>query len=422
LNVGRARWSSSCTGGPSGTPLARTASHTRRTKMSAMMMGGTRTGRPLTLGLGVVGKLAVGWAVGGGVLVGGVLVAGMTLAGQLSGFGLLLTATGLFAIGAALGFVHGGLLGWMSRPPEMTRREALGSLGMGAVYAVPALLVSWLVAGWIAMTTVALYSGKVAGLVGCGIAWLVGAGVLVLAAEQGWTAVRRVYAGWSNARVATLLVAAVYGGLLAVFVAERPQLWGLPVQVTPVGAVLLATAVTLWLAGPMVALSLSLLDRLPSTRPAVAFGGRGRALASIGIAVGVGIVLALMALPFYTTAYGVTTGGLTGVLSGALVDEALFRLFIVTAVAWVGLREFGFTESKAVGVAIAVAALAQVLIYLPGVLAIGFPSATTMLGFLAVTAAVPALAFGVLFWRRGFGTALVAHATALAALFLIAGA
>jgi hypothetical protein len=388
--------------------------------MSATRTGENRTGRPLTLGLGSVGKLAVSWAVGGGVLVGGVLVAGMTLAGQLSGFGLLLTATGLFAVGGALGFVHGGLLGWIGRPAAMSRREALGSLGMGAVYAVPALLLSWLVAGWIAMTSVALYSGKVAGLIGCGIAWLVGAGLLVVAAEQGWSAVRQLYAGWSNARVATLLVAALYGGLLAVFVAERPQLWGLPVQVTPVGAVLLATAVTLWLAGPMVALSLSLLDRLP-TRPAMAFGGRGSAVASIGIAVGVGVVLALMALPFYTTAYGVTTGGVAGVLSSALVDEALFRLFIVTAVAWVGLREFGLTEGRAVGVAIAMATLAQVLIYLPGVLAIGFPSTGTLLGFVAVTAVVPAVAFGVLFWQRGFGTALVAHATAMAALFLIAG-
>jgi hypothetical protein len=389
--------------------------------MSATMKQETQGGKALTLGLGTVGKLAVSWAVAGGILVGGILVAGMTLAGQLSGFGLLLTATGLFVVGGVLGFIHGGLLGWLGRPATESRRQALASLGMGAVYAVPALLVSWLVAGWIAMTTVALYAGKVAGLIGSGIAWLIGAALLVVAVEHGWSAVRRLYAGWSNARVASLLVAALYGGLLAVFLAERPQLWGLQVQVTPVGAVLLATAATLWLAGPVVALSLALLDRMPVTRPAVAFGGRSSALVSIGIAVVVGVVMALIALPFYTATYGVTAGGMTGALSGALMDEVLFRLFLVTAVAWVGLREFGFTEGKAVGVAVAVAALAQVLIYLPGVLAIGFPSTATLLGFLAVTALVPALAFGVLYWQRGFGTALVAHATALVALFLIVG-
>jgi hypothetical protein len=389
--------------------------------MSATNKGVTEQRGAVVLGLGPVGKLAVSWAVAGGILVGGVVVAGMTLAGQLSGFGLLLTATGLFAVGAALGFVHGGLLGWVGRPEGMTRRQALRSLGMGLAFAVPALLVSWLVCGWIAMTSVALYSGKVAGLVGCGIAWLVGAALLYLGAEQGWDAVKRLYQSWSNARVASLLVAALYGGLLAVFIAERPQLWGLPVQVTPVGAVLLATGVTLWLAGPIVALSLALLDRFPVRRPAVAFGGRGEALVSIGIALAVGIGLALIALPFYTTAYGVTTGGLAGVVSGALVDEVLFRLFLVTAVAWIGLREFGFTEGKAVGVAVAVAALVQVLIYLPGVLAIGFPSMATLLGFVLVTAVVPAVTLGILFWRRGFGTALVAHATALVALFLIVG-
>lgn len=368
-----------------------------------------------------MGKLAVSWAVAGGILVGGVVVAGMTLAGQLSGFGLLMTATGLFGVGAGLGFIHGGLLGYVGRPAEVTRRDAVASLAMGVVYAVPALLLSWLVCGWIAMTSVALYTGRVAGLIGCGVAWLVGAALLYVGAEQGWSALRRLYGSWSNARVATLLVAALYGGLLAVFVSERPQLWGLPVQVTPTGAVLLATAVTLWLAGPMVGLSLALLDRLPVARPAMTFGGRGSALASIAVALTVGIVLALIALPFYTAAYGVSTGGIAGVLSGALVDEVLFRLFLVTAVAWVGLREFGFTEAKAVGVAIAVAAVAQVLIYLPGVLALGLPSTTTLLAFLLVTAVVPAVAFGVLYWRQGFGTALVAHATALAALFLIAG-
>jgi hypothetical protein len=392
-----------------------------RSKMSATTTHERKGGRPLTLGLGSVGKLAVSWAVGGGILVGGVLVAAMTLAGQLSGFGLLLTATGLFAVGGVLGFIHGGLLGWLGRPATESHRDALGSLGMGVVYAVPALLVSWLVAGWIAMTSVALYTGKIAGLIGCGLAWLVGAALLVVAAEQGWSALRRLYAGWANARVATLLIGAMYGGLLAVFVAERPQLWGLPVQVTPVGAVLLATAVTLWLAGPAVAVALALIERLPAHRPAVAFEGRGKAVVSVGIAVGVGVLMALMALPFYTAAYGVTTGGVAGVVSGALVDEVLFRLFLVTAVAWVGLRHFGLTEGKAVGLAIAVAALAQVLIYLPGVLAIGFPSTATLVGFVTVTALVPAVAFGVLYWQRGFGTALVAHATALAALLLVVG-
>jgi hypothetical protein len=382
---------------------------------------GQNDGRTLTRGLGRPGKLAVSWAAGGGILVGGFLVAAMTLTGQLSGHALLLTCTGLFVIGAALGFVHGAVLGWMGRSEEESRKATLGSLAMGAAYAVPALLVAWLIAGWIAMTSVALYAGKAPAIIGCGLAWLVGFGLVVLAAENGWAALRTAYAGWSNARVATLLVAGLFGGLLAVFLAEQPQIWGLQLRVTPVGAVLLALAMTLWLAGPVVTVSLALLDRLPTPRPAVAFGGSGNAVVSIAMALVVGVVMALIALPFYQAAYGVSTGGIATVVSTALVDEVLLRLFLMTGVAWLLLREFDVSAGRAAALSVGVAAGVQVLLYLPGVLAIGFPSAGVTAGFLAVTALVPAVAFGLLFWRRGFGTALVAHATALGALLLIVG-
>ena len=378
-------------------------------------------GRTLTRGLKAAGRVAVTWSAAGGLLVGGFLVAAMTLTGQLSGHALLLTCTGLFVVGAVLGFVHGAVLGWMGRPAGEPRRATLGSLAMAAAYAVPTLLVAWLIAGWVGMTSVALYAGKTAAIVGCGVAWLVGFGLVALAAEYGWGALRSAYAGWSNARVATLLVVALFGGLLAVFLAEQPRIWGLELRVTPVGAVLLALAATLWFAGPIVTVGLGLLDRLPTPRPAVAFGGRGEALVSLGLALVVGVLMALIALPFYEAAYGVSTGGIAAVIGTALVDEVVLRLFLVTAIAWLVLREFDVSAGRAVGLAIAGAAAVQVLLYLPGTLAMGFPNVGVTMGFLAVTALVPAVAFGTLFWRRGFGTALVAHVTAMAALFLIAG-
>jgi hypothetical protein len=154
----------------------------------------------------------------------------------------------------------------------------------------------------------------------------------------------------------------------------------------------------------------------------VAFGRPQEAVVSVGLALVVGVVLALIALPFYNAAYGVTTGGVAGVVSKALVDEVLLRLFLVTVVVWVGVRELGLTEAKAVGLAIGAAALVQVVMYLPGVLAVGFPTTASAVGFMVVTALVPALALGMLYWRRGFATAVMAHATALGALFLIVGA
>ena len=376
-------------------------------------------GRTLTRGIGVAGRTAVTWAAAGGLLVGGFLVAAMTLTGQLSGHGLLLTATGLFVLGAVLGFVHGGVLGWLGQPADMPRREALFGLAMAAAYAVPALLLAWLVAGWIAMTTVALYAGNTLALVGVGVAWAVGLVVVAMGAEEGWGALRGAYARWPHARFGTLLVAAVFGGLLAVFLTERPELWGVHVRVKPIGAVLLAAAATLWLAGPLVTLALLIRDRLPGTRPDVGFGGAGRAVTGIALAMLVGVGLALIALPFYQAAYGVSVGGPLGILSAALIDEVLLRLFLVTAVAWVLLREFEVSAAGAALGAVGVAAAVQTLIYLPGVLAIGFPSGWTAAAFLGVTVLVPALAFGILYWRRGFGTALLAHATALAAILLI---
>ena len=377
-------------------------------------------GRTLTAGIGLPGKVAVSWAAAGGVLVGGFLVAVMTLTGQLSGHALLLTSTGLFVVGAVLGFVHGAVLGWLGRPEETTRRAALGGLALAAVYAIPALLVSWLVAGWIGMTSIALYAGKALALVGVAVTWLVGLGLVALAGELGWAALRNAYRGWSNARVATLLVAALLGGLLAAFLTEQPKIWGLELQFTPIGAVLLALAVTLWLVGPMVTVSLGLLDRLPSPRPAKVFGGRGEAVVSVAIAVVVGVVMALIALPFYTGT-GVHPAGLASAVGVVLVDEVLLRLFLMTGVVWLLLREFQIDRGRAAVVAVVVAAVAQGLIYLPGVLRIGFPSAMTAAGFLTATALVPALAFGWLFWKRGFGSALVAHASALGALLLIVG-
>ncbi len=379
------------------------------------------SGKTVTAGIGLTGKVAVAWSAAGGILVGGFLVAAMTLTGQLSGHALLLTCTGLFVVGAVLGYIHGAVLGWMGRSKSESPKTTLGGLALSAAYAIPALLVSWIVAGWIAMTSTALYAGKTAAIIGCGIAWLVGLGLVALAAENGFKALRNAYSGWSNARVGTLIVAALFGGLLAVFLADQPTVWGLELQFTPVGAVLLALAATLWLAGPMVTVSLGLLDKLPTPRPAKAFGGKGQAVVSIAIALVVGVAMALIAMPFYGAAAGVHPTGIAAALSTALLDEVVLRLFLMTGIAWVLLREFKVSAARAAVLSVVAAAVVQGMLYLPSALEIGFPSPVTAFGFVAVTALVPALAFGWLFWKRGFGTALVAHATALGALFLIAG-
>ena len=70
--------------------------------------------------------------------------------------------------------------------------------------------------------------------------------------------------------------------------------------------------------------------------------------------------------------------------------------------------------------AVIVATVLQVVLYIPGVLAIGFPNALSATAFIVAAVALPAVVFGVLFWKRGLATAVIADATALVALALLA--
>ena len=106
-------------------------------------------------------------------------------------------------------------------------------------------------------------------------------------------------------------------------------------------------------------------------------------------------------------------------VSQALVNEVLLRLFLVSAVAWLLLRWHRVHPEEAAIGAIITATVVQVALYVPGALSVGFASGTATAAFLLAGVAVPALAFGFLFWKRGFAAALVADATALIALALL---
>lgn len=382
------------------------------------------SGEVVRRGIGLAGKAAVSWSVAGGLLLGGFLVAAMTLAGNLSGNALLLTSSGLFLIGAVLGFVHGGVLGFLGRPAHQTRRQALSGLGLAVLYDIPVLLVGLVVSGWISMTVVAIYMGRIAPTVGVAVAWLIGVVLVAVAARQGWKALGGAYARWpvAQARVGTVLVAGLFAALMILFLADRPVIWGLEMRVTEVGAVLLAGATTLWLAGPLVTLALLAIDRVPGLKPVL----QGSGWANVGLGLAVGVALGLLALPFYSGAYHLPIGAAAGPagamlhgVSEALVNEVLLRLFLVSGVAWLLLRQFDVARARAAAVAVTVAAAVQVVVYTPAALAIGFPSTLGMVGFLAATVAVPAVAFGILFWKRGFGTALLADVSAVIALVLL---
>ncbi|MDT8341863.1 MAG: hypothetical protein RQ751_10155 [Longimicrobiales bacterium] len=374
----------------------------------------------LTRGVGLPGRVTVSFTMAGGLLLGGVMVAIQTLSGNLSGHGLFMTATGLFVVGALLGLVHGLVLGFLGRPADQPARDAARALGRAVLYSVPAAAVAWLLTVWIALTFVAAITAGMGAAVLVAAAWVGTAAVLSWAAISGVRALRRAYRRWPDPVTGTVLVAGSFAALLVAFLAERPELWLVHFRVTEVGAVLLAVFATLWIVGPAVTVALRLIRELPGlnrTAPATP----GAAAVDVGYGLLVGLVAGLLALPF-TPASVVpgTVGGYLVAFAQVLLDETLLRLFLLSAVAWLVLRRWqGARREEIATAAVAAVAVVQVLLYLPGVVAAGFPTSLAAVTFTGAAILVPAILFGLVFWARGFTAALVAHGTAAAAILLL---
>lgn len=373
----------------------------------------------LARGIGLPGRVTVASTMLGGLLLGGVLVAWMTVLGRMSGHGIFMTSSGLFVVGALLGLAHGAVLGFFGRPADQTPRDAARAVARGTMYSVLGAAVAWLLTVWVALTSVALYMGRLAPQILVGVAWIGALVVAVWAITVGLRALRNAYARWNDRVLGTALVTGSFAALLIILLADRPEFWLVPLRVTEVGAVLLAGFATLWIVGPIVTLGLRMIRDLPGanrSRPATV----GRGLTDVGLGLVVGAVAGLLAVPF-TPASAVTgtAGGTLVALSQVLVNETFLRLFLLTAVAWLVLRWHGSHQEEAAAFAVITVALAQVILYLPGVVSTGFPTILAAATFTGVAILVPALLFGAVYWTRGFTAALVADATAALALLLI---
>ncbi len=385
-------------------------------------------GTELPRGIGLTGRVAVSWAVAGGILLGGFLVAFMTLTGQMSANGLLISSTLLFTVGGLAGFLHGAALGYLGRGAETTRKQALAALALAALYTIPMMAAGWVATGWIAMTVGAVYKRTVLAYAGTMLGWGAGLAVLATAAVLGFRALKAAFARWADAPLGTLLVAASFAGLLVTTLATRPTIWGIGLQVTEAGAAILSALVAIWVVGPLVTLALALVRRLPAPRLALGSAGRGGPVASIAIGLLAGLVLGLLALPFHLAPLGIPAvaagtgpfGALVVAVGRALVDEVLLRLFLVTATVWLVLRWHPLHREEAALVAGLISGLAQLLLALPGMAAVGFPTALGALGYAIVAVLLPGLVFAGIYYLRGFTAAVVADATALLALALLA--
>ncbi|UCC26259.1 MAG: hypothetical protein JSU98_03975 [Gemmatimonadales bacterium] len=369
--------------------------------------------------VGLPGRVTVSFTMAGGLLLGGIMVALMTLSGQLSGHGLFMTSTGLFIVGAVIGAVHGSVLGFLGRDPSVTRRDAWAAVGRALMYSVIGAAVAWLITIWVSLTVVAALMERAGPTVLVALAWVGAAAVLSWAAISGLRALQNAYARWPDRVMGTTLVAASFAAFLVTFLADRPEIWLMRLRVTEVGAVLLSGFLTIWVVGPLVTLSLRLVRELPGRDRAVPSTPRD-GIRDVGFGLVIGLVAGLLALPFTpSTLVTGTVGGFLVAMSQVLLDETLLRLFLLTGVAWLILRWHRTHEEETAVIAVAAVALAQVMFYLPGILATGFPTTLAAVAFTGAAILLPALLFGAVYWLRGFTAALVADATAAALLLVL---
>lgn len=216
---------------------------------------------------GLSGRLALSWSIAGGLTMEVALVAASFLSGSPDAPALPFTASLFFAMGAAGGFLHGALVGIAGRPPYVRLGVAWRAVAAGALWAIPFLLVGWVAALWISMTSVALALGRigmiataVAGWVAC----MVACSWALLEAKDGLThAMRR----WPERRPGGPLVVATFSALVVMFVWFRPEIWFTDLRVSVVGALILAVGATVWIVLPVTVLVLHLLHKWTSTSP-----------------------------------------------------------------------------------------------------------------------------------------------------------
>lgn len=376
-------------------------------------------------GIGRAGRTVIALALGGGLICGGVMIAVMTLTGRLSAHALLLTSTGLYLLGVALGLLHAIPLGLLGRDEGVDLRVAIRQQRRALLYTVAALGFGWPVAGWVAMSIVARDAGRFGPWALTVVGWILGLATLFWCGIACGRALAAAYARWPERRVGSALVLVSLVALMILLVGERPMLFGSRLRLTHVGGALVALLLTFWVIGPMVTYVLRALHRIPEIEPDFGFGrGRSRIRDNVLAAVLSGLLLTLLVMPFHLSTARLSlidaaSGGWRNVgfaLSRATIDEVLLRVVLSGLITVLVLRWHLARNWYGVALAVALMALLQTAIYLPGMMGLGLPSGGMLAAYALFGALVPGLVLGSLYWSRGLGTALLANAVSLLAL------
>lgn len=373
--------------------------------------------------------VAIMWSLAGGMLLGGAGVALRMFTGQLSAHLMLVASTTLFVVGAVLGLAHGVVLGIFGRPEGHTLQRAGNALLHGMLYLAPALLLGWLLAGWVAALPLAVHGRHGIAIVVSVLAWLAMVVPVWLAVSTGAHAATLAYRRWPERVLGTALTGLVLVSLLVSFGVEPPVLWFTEIQLTHTGGLLAAVAATLWVYGPLITLGLWFARKIREARGVEAPARRPqlRRVAWPAFAVLAGVLVTLIAIPFYHGATGLPSdaerfgfaSALLLVAANAVADELLVRLFVMGAVFALAIRLLPNNRTWAAALAIAVATVVDLVLHAPSVPGLGLPGATMTVAYVAVRMAIPAVLFGYLYWRRGLGSAVAAHVAANASLILL---
>ncbi len=200
--------------------------------------------------LGLAGQVATSWGVAGGLLASAVVTAHVLL-GQLSSSLGFLTTTLFYLAGAAIGYLHGGLLGYLGRPADVSRGRALRRLALAALYATPVLVGGWVIAMVLALSAASVLADRPLTVMATAPGWLAAAGVLWWAIRETRAAAGHLYRRWPRARALTAILGLAFLALLPVFVVARPAIWIVGVKPSATAAGLMAAGATVWIVGPL---------------------------------------------------------------------------------------------------------------------------------------------------------------------------
>jgi hypothetical protein len=219
-------------------------------------------------GFSLPGRIVVSWPLAGGLIAGGYLVAAATLSSQASLSGVPQMTTLLFALGAGAGLAHGALLGYLCHDPARTRYQVLCTMVRASVWVIPGLLLSWVAAMWISLTTSMLVNStpSTMGMVWLAVSWLFGLAVLIWAALAGFQGVVAAFRRWPDVRFAAVITSLAFAVLVTLFLSDPPEIWFTDLRVTSVGAVILAFGASVWIALPVVIGLLGLAHRVVERR------------------------------------------------------------------------------------------------------------------------------------------------------------